>query len=315
MKPMDVVTFGEAMALFMADEPGPLDEVKHFTRELAGAETNVAIGLARLGLNAGWASKVGEDTFGTYVMKRLAEEKVDVEHVIKDSRYPTGFQLKEKVLSGDPFVQSFRKGSAASYMNEGDFRPDYFSRALHLHMTGIPLAVSSHTRSFAEKALKHMKTLGRSITFDPNLRPALWASEEEMIETVNRMAAQADYVLPGLAEGKLLTGLNSPEEIASFYLNEGVKAVVIKLGEEGAYYKSFKEEGVVKSFPVETVVDTVGAGDGFAVGLISGLLENLSLHDAVLRGNAIGALAVQSQGDNDGYPDRHALLDYMNQTI
>jgi 2-dehydro-3-deoxygluconokinase len=315
MQKLDVVTFGEAMALFMAENPGPLDEVRHFTRELAGAETNVAIGLARLGLKSGWASKVGADAFGTFIMKRLAEENVNVDHVFKDDRYPTGFQLKEKALKGDPAVQYFRKGSAASFMSADDFQKDYFSSARHLHMTGIPLAISKHTRSFAQKALTHMKEAGRTVSFDPNLRPTLWASQQEMIEVVNEFAFKADYVLPGISEGELLTGYSSPHDIASFYLEKGVSLVVIKLGEQGAFYKNHSEEGTVKPFQVEKVVDTVGAGDGFAVGLMSGLIEKLTLKEAVLRGNAIGSLAVQSPGDNDGYPDRQTLIDYMNLPI
>ncbi|PLR66919.1 sugar kinase [Bacillus sp. UMB0893] len=315
MQKLDVVTFGEAMALFIAGNPGPLHEIEHFTRELAGAETNVAIGLSRLGLKSGWASKVGSDAFGKYIMKRLSEENVNVEHVFIDKRYPTGFQLKEKAAAGDPEVQYFRKGSAASFMGAEDFHKEYFSDARHLHMTGIPLAISSHTRSFAQTALSYMKELGRTVSFDPNLRPTLWSSKQEMIEVINQFAVKADYVLPGISEGELLTGYTNPRDIASFYLDRGVKLVVIKLGEQGAFYKSSSEEGIVNAFEVKEVVDTVGAGDGFAVGLISGLLESLPLHEAVFRGNAIGSLAVQSQGDNDGYPDRHELMEYMKRPI
>lgn len=311
MQKLDVVTFGEAMAMFMAETPGPLHEIEHFTRELAGAETNVAIGLSRLGLKAGWASKVGSDAFGQFIMKRLTEENVDIEHVYTDERFPSGFQIKSKVLTGDPEVQYFRRGSAASFMGVEDFQKEYFSNARHLHMTGIPLAISSHTRAFAYAALSHMKEIGRTVSFDPNLRPTLWTSKQEMIEITNKIAQKADYVLPGISEGEILTGFNTPQDIASFYLDKGVKLVVIKLGDKGAFYKSGIEEGVVKPYEVKAVIDTVGAGDGFAVGLVSGLLENLSLQEAVLRGNAIGALAVQSAGDNDGYPNRQQLIEYM----
>ncbi|MCM3113185.1 sugar kinase [Lederbergia lenta] len=311
MQKLDVVTFGEAMAMFMAETPGPLHEIEHFTRELAGAETNVAIGLSRLGLKAGWASKVGSDAFGQFIMKRLTEENVDIEHVYTDERFPSGFQIKSKVLTGDPEVQYFRRGSAASFMGVEDFQKEYFSNARHLHMTGIPLAISSHTRAFAYAALSHMKEIGRTVSFDPNLRPTLWTSKQEMIEITNKIAQKADYVLPGISEGEILTGFNTPQDIASFYLDKGVKLVVIKLGDKGAFYKSGIEEGVVKPYEVKEVIDTVGAGDGFAVGLVSGLLENLSLQEAVLRGNAIGALAVQSAGDNDGYPNRQQLSEYM----
>jgi 2-dehydro-3-deoxygluconokinase len=315
MKKLDVVTFGEAMAMFMANHPGSLHEVNQFTRELAGAETNVAIGLARLGLGSGWASKVGNDAFGKFIMNRLQNENVNIDHVLLDNTYPTGFQLKSMVLEGDPEVQYFRKGSAASHLTVEDFNEEYFTAAKHLHMTGIPLAISTSARAFAKHALTTMKKIGRKVSLDPNLRPTLWASQEEMVKEINEAAFQADYVLPGLAEGEILTGYKNPRDIASFYLDKGVELVVIKLGPAGAFYKTAAEEGTVLGFPVEKVVDTVGAGDGFAVGVISGLLEGLSIHDAVMRGNAIGSLAVQSPGDNDGYPTKEQLEKYIENNL
>ena len=97
MKKLDVVTFGEAMAMFIANQPGALHEIEQFTRELAGAETNVAIGLARLGFKSGYASKVGNDAFGRFIIERLKTENVDTDHIFTDEQYPTGFQIKSKV--------------------------------------------------------------------------------------------------------------------------------------------------------------------------------------------------------------------------
>lgn len=315
MQPLDVVTFGEAMAMFIANQPGPLHEVSQFTRELAGAETNVAIGLARLGLSSGWASKVGNDALGKFIIKRLQNENVNIEHVLVDESHSTGFQLKSKVFDGDPEVQYFRKGSAASHLCVADFNEAYFLAAKHMHMTGIPLALSEQVRDFAQHALAFMKKNGRTVSFDPNIRPSLWGSQEEMISYINEAAFQANYVLPGLAEGEILTGYKQPHDIASFYLEKGVELVVMKLGEAGAFYKTAVEEGTVPGFKVEHVMDTVGAGDGFAVGVISGLVDGLSIHEAVLRGNAIGALAVQTPGDNDGYPTKLELLDYIGKNL
>ncbi|RDI40932.1 sugar kinase [Falsibacillus pallidus] len=311
MKQLDVITFGEAMAMFMADQPGALHDARQFTMELAGAETNVAIGLARLGLEAGWVSKIGNDAFGRFIMERLKNEKVDIERVLTDKQHPTGFQLKSKVTEGDPEVQYFRKGSAASHLQVSDFNEEYFLSARHMHLTGIPLAISEQARTFAKHALAFMKEHGRTVSFDPNLRPSLWSSREEMVKEMNAAAFQADYVLPGIEEGEILTGFKHPRDIASFYLDKGVELVVIKLGEEGAFYKTAAMEETVPGFKVQEVVDTVGAGDGFAVGVISGLLERQSIREAVLRGNAIGSLAVQSPGDNDGYPTQLQLDNYI----
>ncbi|OAS89486.1 MULTISPECIES: sugar kinase [Metabacillus] len=315
MQNLDVITFGEAMAMFIADEQGPLHEVNHYTRSLAGAETNVAIGLARLGFGSGWASKVGNDSFGKFIIQRLKEENVNIDHVLVDEHFPTGFQVKSKVVVGDPEVQYFRKGSAASQMGVNDFQEEYFLRANHLHMTGIPLALSNQTREFAKYALEYMKKNNRTVSFDPNLRPSLWNSKAEMVKAINEIAFKTDTFLPGILEGGILTGFSAPQDIASFYLDKGVKLVIIKLGEEGAYYKTLNHEGTIKGYNVENVIDTVGAGDGFAVGVISGLLKNLPIRESVMRGNAIGALAVQSPGDNDGYPSSHQLDQYMKKHL
>ncbi|WP_223594078.1 sugar kinase [Neobacillus bataviensis] len=315
MQQLDVITFGEAMAMFMANQPGSLHQINQFTLELAGAETNVAIGLARLGLQAGWVSKVGNDAFGRFIIERLKNENVNIEQVLIDQQNPTGFQLKSKVLEGDPEVQYFRKGSAASHLQITDFNEDYFQSAKHLHMTGIPLAISEQARAYAKHALSFMKNNGRTVSFDPNLRPSLWASKEEMVEQINAVAFRANYVLPGISEGEILTGYKNPRDIASFYLESGVEIVVIKLGDEGAFYKTAFDEGTVPGFKVKEVIDTVGAGDGFAVGVISGLLENLSIQDTVARGNAIGSLAVQSPGDNDGYPTPYQLQKYIEENL
>ena len=170
-------------------------------------------------------------------------------------------------------------------------------------------AALSHTSyELLEHAATAMKAAGKTLSFDPNLRPSLWKSEAEMVEKLNRLAFQADWVLPGLKEGVILTGEKTPEGIADFYLRRGVKAVVIKTGADGAWFRTADgEEGAVAAVKVDNVVDTVGAGDGFAVGVISALLEGKTLPQAVARGNKIGSLAIQVQGDSEGLPTREAL--------
>ncbi|MDM5299652.1 sugar kinase [Bacillus pumilus] len=314
MKALDAVTFGESMAMFYAKEVGELHQVNTFQKALAGAESNVAVGLSRLGFEVGWMSKVGADSLGTFILEELQKEGVDIEAVIRSNDgAKTGILLKSKVTDGDPDVTYYRKGSAASTMNLSDFPMDYFKQAGHLHMTGIPPALSSEMRAFSFHALHMMKEWRKTISFDPNLRLQLWEEEEDMIHTVNQLAFQVDWFFPGLAEGQRLTGFQEPEQIADVYLQKGVKLVVIKLGAEGAYFKSATSQGVAKGFQVEQVVDTVGAGDGFAVGVISAMLDGLSDEESVTRGNAIGALAVMSPGDKDGLPTREELQAFLQQ--
>ncbi|KAA8997369.1 sugar kinase [Affinibrenneria salicis] len=309
--PLDVVTLGEAMAMFVATQPGDLAEVENFTRRIAGAELNVAIGLARLGLNVGWVSRVGNDAFGRFTLQQLEKEGIDARQVTLDQRYPTGFQLKSQAINGtDPTVEYFRKGSAASHLSRDDFAADYFGSARHLHLSGVAAALSGPSLELCQLAAREMRAMGKTISFDPNLRPVLWSSRQMMVEQLNKLACAADWVLPGLKEGQILTGQSTPDGIADFYLERGVQAVIIKTGPDGAWFKTAAgDQATVPAVKVSKVVDTVGAGDGFAVGAISALLEGKTLIQAVQRGNKIGALAIQAIGDSEGLPTRAALTE------
>ncbi len=306
MKQLDVVVFGEAMAMFIADEYLPLEEADHYTRAVAGAEVNVAVGLSRLGYQVGWMSKLGVDPLGKYIRNRVQNLGVDTTRVLFDELYPTGFQLKSRVREGDPVVIYFRKGSAASFMAPNAEDDAYLRNARHLHVTGIPPALSSTCRKYTYHMIEQARNAGLSISFDPNVRPVLWKSEQEMRQVLNDIAVKTDWVLPGLSEGRTLTGYTSPADIAHFYLDQGVKLVAIKMGVDGSCLFTHSQRYDLPVFPVE-VVDTVGAGDGFAVGIISGMLEGLSPLRCLERANAIGALAVTVPGDMDGLPMREAL--------
>lgn len=305
---IDVITLGETMVAFAAHEAGPLAQAQTFTKIAAGAETNVGVGLARLGLKVSWLSRLGRDSFGEYIRAAVGSEGVDCSAVADDTTRPTGFMLKSRAIEGaDPTVEYYRRGSAASALSPADFDAARFRSARHLHVTGITPALSSGAAELVEHAMRFMRAEGRTISFDPNLRPRLWPGREAMAAHLNRLAGLADWVLPGLAEGRTLTGLQTPQEIAAFYLDRGARAVVVKLGAEGAYWRSAEGDGTVPGVKVATVVDTVGAGDGFAVGVISGRLEGLAWPAAVARGNWIGAQAVQVVGDMEGLPRREQL--------
>jgi len=268
----------------------------------------VAIGLARLGLRAGYISRCGEDSFGRFIAATLDREGVDCRHVGIDRDRPTGFMLKSRSDDGsDPQIEYFRRGSAASGMGPSDNPKTYCAASRHLHLTGIFVAVSPTTRDLVFDLAADARTAGRTVSFDPNLRPSLWRSQPEMIECLNRLASHSDWILPGLDEGRLLTGRDTPQDIADFYLDRGARGVVVKLGPSGAYFASGSDKGFVPGVAVDRVVDTVGAGDGFAVGVVSALLEGLAPPAAAARGNAIGARVVQFPGDCDGLPTRQEL--------
>lgn len=307
-----VLTIGEPMGLMVATEPKALKDVTTFRRYVCGAEVNFAVGMSRLGHETAYISRVGNDPFGQHILDFLAEQHISTDYVTLDDVNRTGMQLKAKTLEGDPEVVNFRRFTAFSYMEPSVVDSVQWESYDHLHVTGIPPALSETCRETSIAMMKAAKAHGVQVSFDTNLRPALWPSEDVMRENINYLASLADIVLPGLGEGKILTGFETPEEIADFYLKQGAKAVIVKLGIKGAYVKTADEAFYAPAYIVENVVDTVGAGDGFAVGTISGRLEGLSWSEAVRRGAAIGALQVQVEGDNEGLPTPEQLVAYQN---
>jgi 2-dehydro-3-deoxygluconokinase len=306
-----IITVGEPMALFVAEQEGSLEEAERFNRFVAGAEVNFSIGMSRLGHQVTYITHLGMDPFGKNIEKFLQQNAIDTTYVKYDPKYLTGMQWKQKVVNGDPEVFSARRNSAASHMDLETIANLNWDGFDHIHLTGIPPALSAGCREVVYELMKVARDNDVQISYDPNLRPGLWTDKEEMKQVINDLSCRADIVLPGLEEAILLTGKQNVGEIADYYHAAGVKTVVIKLGAMGAFTSSEGQQFYTEGFPVKQVVDTVGAGDGFAVGVVSGILEGLHLKEAVKRGAAIGALAVMAPGDNDGLPDRGNLELFM----
>lgn len=313
----EFLTIGEPMAVFAStDEDQSLADATNFKKFVAGAELNVAIGVQRLEHQSQYISAVGNDPLGEFIINAIQENGIDSSLIDLDSKFWTGFYLKQRVTKGDPSTFYFRKNSAAANFNQSILDKIDFNNLRIAHLSGIFAAISQTSL----EALKHLNQLLLKneirVTFDPNLRPALWDTQEEMVKITNEFAKDANIVLPGVNEGEILMGSRDPEKIADFYLNQSqiTDTVIVKIGPAGAFIKYRNgNTSLVSGYKVDKVIDTVGAGDGFAVGLISGLLEDLSIEEAVKRGCAVGALAVMSPGDNDGYPTPAELDNFYNQ--
>ena len=298
---LDVVTLGETMVLFVPTSVGPLRYAAQFEKTIGGAESNVAIGLARLGHRAGWISRLGNDEFGLYVRNFIRGEGVDTSRVIFDDRHPTAVFFKERQWGREPRVYYYRKGSAASCMTPDDLDEAYIGQARFLHITGITPALSSSCAATVDRAIELAKRNGLQVVFDPNIRLKLW-SKEEARRVLMDVASRCDIVMPGLEEGEILTGEQTPEKIAARLLENGARVVVVKLGEQGAYYATPELSEYVEGFPVKQIVDPIGAGDAFAAGFLSGLLRGWTYREAVRLGNRVGAFALTVAGDVEGLP-------------
>lgn len=314
----EVITIGEPIVTFASTEPDvSLVDALNWHKIMGGAELNVAIGVQRLGHTAEYISQVGEDPFGAYVKKTIASHNVGTTYVSYDPYHWTAYQLKQLVTKGDPEVVNYRKGSAATHLSKEIIEKVDLSDVKIAHMSGIFPGISDTAEETFRALFQRLNDENILTTFDPNLRPTVWKTQRsvDMAQTINELASYADIVLPGVEEGKILMGSSNPEEIADFYLKgQRTKTVIVKIGAAGAFVKTENgEKFTVNGFKVEHIVDTVGAGDGFALGVITALLDGKSLKSAVMRGNAVGALQIQTPGDNDGYPTPSELQAFYAQ--
>lgn len=305
----EAILFGEAMTMFVAKTTGDLADVEEYDRSLSGAEVNVAIGLKRLGHKALYVTRLGTDPFGRYVSNRLLKEGLETQ-VTFDPDHWTGFQLKSKVTTGDPEVYYFRRHSAAANLTERDAERVDMTGAKVIHITGITPALSQSCRDATFRLIERARENNMFVSFDPNLRPTLWESRSTMIRTINYIASLSDLCLPGVKEGKVLMGSDDPVEIAKYYRSKGAKMVIVKTGSKGAYVDCEQGTAFYPGYHVDHVVDTVGAGDGFASGVLSGILDGCDIAECIDRGNAIGASQITFKGDNEGLPTMEELQEF-----
>ena len=309
----EVVTLGECLAAFVATDPGPLAESRGFIRHVAGAEANVAVGLARLGHAVAYLGRVGADGFGTAIVRALRGEAVDVDHLAIDDTARTAVMFRERRALGAMDVVYHRAGSAGSRMTAQDVDravdDGVFDGARWLHLTGITPSLSQTAREATTRALEAGREAGLTISLDINLRRRLW-SDEEAAPVIRDLASRVDVVLGSVDELAVVADLDpdtSPERLARAVAAIGPGTVVAKLGRDGALGLEGELSVVEPGIVVDQVVDPVGAGDAFCAGFIAGRLDGVDLPTALRMGNACGALAVAASGDQSGLPDRDEL--------
>jgi 2-dehydro-3-deoxygluconokinase len=305
----DVTTFGETMAALRAQDPIRLGGSLRLS--VAGAESNVAIGLARLGHRVRWAGLVGDDETGALVLRTLRAEGVDVEHARVDARGPTGLILFERRIADLTRVTYHRSGSAGSLLAATDVLPALATEPRVLHLTGITPALGPAPASAVRAAVADAAGRGVRTCLDVNYRSLLW-DRASAAAALRPLAGRLTVVVASADELDLIAPADAATEAEriSALLASGVHEVVVKRGADGA--SAANAEGIVHrpARPVP-VTDLVGAGDAFTAGYLSGLLDDLGLEARLDRAVATAAFAVASPGDWEGLPTRTelALLD------
>jgi 2-dehydro-3-deoxygluconokinase len=302
----DVVTFGESMALFLADPAEPLRTARRFSRSIAGAESNLAIGLSRLGCSAGWFGRVGDDPLGLGILACLRSEDVDVSRAIVDDAAPTGLLVRDAHAERRIDVVYARLGSAGSRLSPSDLDRDYLTSARVLHVTGITPALSSTALAATTEAVRIASEAGVVVSFDPNLRRRLWPDMAAARRALLPLIERSQIVLVGHAEATLLTGQETPVAAGRWLADHGVTTVAVKLGADGAIGFGGGHSYHGPALAVHPA-DPIGAGDAFDAAFLCAWLRGAGLPECVDEGNLAAGLSIQVRGDIEGLPYRREI--------
>ncbi|AGZ44839.1 sugar kinase [Actinoplanes friuliensis] len=303
-----LVTLGETMGLVAADSIGPLEYARSFSLGIGGAESNVAIGVARLGGTATWLGRVGPDSTGDLIERRLRGEGVHA-MVIRDTAF-TGLMMKHRRTSGLLHVDYHRTGSAGSRLLPTDVPVDLVREAGILHVTGITPALSDSARATVFHAVETAAAAGVTVSVDVNYRGKLW-SRYDAAPVLRDLVSRADIVFAGPDEAELILGSGS--SVADGLAALGPSEVVIKDGARGCTALISGERHEVKALEV-TLVDPVGAGDAFVAGYLADRLAGAGPSERLSTAIATGAFAVTVPGDCEGLPTRADLSSLLSAT-
>ena len=309
-RPGRVVTAGETMALIVPSAPGRLRHATNVTLSIGGAESNVAIALSRLGVQASWVSALGEDEMGDLVLHRVRAEGVDTRAVRRVPDRSTGLYLREEV-AGSLRVYYYRRESAASTLAPGGFDVSLLRDAAFLHLTGITGALSPECAEFLTWAAQTAREAGVRVSYDVNYRSKLWEPSVARVAT-EALLPHVDVLLVGDEEAAALWGWDDQACLQRFP-DDGPREVVVKLGARGCVAVVDGERLTSPGFAVRQI-DPIGAGDAFAAGYLAASMWGTAPDERLRIANAMGAFCVQNTGDYEGLPNRRELSAFLDQT-
>ncbi|SMO41806.1 5-dehydro-2-deoxygluconokinase [Melghirimyces algeriensis] len=298
----EVYSLGRVIVdLYANDIHTPLRKVRSFNKYLGGSAGNTAVGLARLGAKAGLISRVGNDEFGAFLTERLKEEKVDTSMVKTDPCYPTGLAFAALFPPSDSDVLFYRKPCADAHISLEDIDFDALKEAKVLTVSCTVLS-QSPGREATLAALEANRASGGLNVLDLDWRPMFWGGEEEARVYYRIAIRMADVILANEPELVFAGESNDPDEASKHLLSLGVREVVAKRGGNGVLF--YGEEAFrVPVVPVE-VLNTLGAGDGFAAAYTYGLLQGWPARKRTEFAAAAGGIVVSRHSCSEAMPSR-----------
>jgi fructokinase len=313
-----IVTLGEVVADVYREE-APSEVEMPFTARPGGAPANVAVAAVKLGAQAAFVGRLGDDLFGQFILRALETVGVETSAVMRQPP-PTRTTLAFVEVSedGDREFTFYRSVPAADeLLSPEDIKRETVSGASFVNFGSIPLIkdpVRSATRAFADLA----REMDVPVAFDVNLRRHLWESVETARKTIEPILDLATVVKLSDDELSPVLGTEDAEEAAGILLDRGVSLVLVSMGGAGAFYATREFDGSLPRFEIDKVVDATGAGDAFLAATLShlsesagGLSDQGTVHKAVRRGTAAGALACTDYGAMRALPTREELERFM----
>ena len=310
----EVLTMGETMAVFVPTETGPLKYIQNFRLRYAGAESNTAVGLCKLGHSSEWISRLGDDELGRYVRSSILGEGVGTSYVKFDCEHPTGLMVKKLNHETETEVFYYRSRSAATYICPEDLDEKAFSNVKILHLTGITPVLSDSCRLATEHAIELAKRYGVMISFDPNIRQKLW-KQVDYTPLMRRLIKESHILMMGIDEGARLYHTKDPDALFELlFQSENLRYAALKNGSNGAYVAIRGEICYIPPFTCKCI-DPIGAGDAFNAGFLAGILEGKPLFECGRLAGIAGALCTQAPGDIEGIPDRNEIESRLNSIL
>ncbi|GAB3806506.1 sugar kinase [Humibacter antri] len=288
-----LIAVGETMAMITPAHAEPLATANELRLHVGGAESNVAMHAAALGIRSAWVSAVGDDALGERVRREVAERGVDVGWVVVDQHAPTGVYFKDPGNG----VLYYRRGSAASCMTAESIADVPLEQAEVVHISGISPALSAECAALIDALVERVSGSEGVLSFDVNHRAPLWepgAAAPLLLE----LARRTDLVFVGLDEANALWGCDTAAEVRA--LIPEPERLVVKDGDVGA--TEFERRGgcdvetFVPAIPT-VVVEPVGAGDAFAAGYLAAFLNGVASEDRLRAGHERAHLVLQSTSD------------------
>jgi fructokinase len=304
---VDVIAIGELLIDLIAEKSGlSLEQQTTFERYAGGAPANFAVGIRHLGLSSGMITKVGDDFFGRFLINTLKDQRVDISQIRVTDEYKTALAFVGLDERKSPSFSFYRSPCADIMLDESEIDEDYIKSG-KLLMCGTVSMADEPARSAIFKAIEYARKHGLQVACDPNLREDLWHSKDPL-EHIYKVLESTDIFLPSITEAELISGEKGEKAFESI-IELGPSIVGVTHGAEGSTILTKDGKFSAPSYKVD-VVDTTGAGDAWAAGIITGILTNMSISEIPYFANAVSALKITRKGAMN-IPNREEVEKFM----